>query len=339
VTVNTVHAGVGGRRRCSSHRRPCSLLIHGLSVHGKDAVAERDRVRRLPVHLWLGPCISTPDADGSEVLSRELLGVSNEARPVPSVDRQPPLCFPADLHEKCFKCLSSSHKVATCRMSPCCLRCKGFGHLARECKRWWRVPPSSGAPGGQPWRLAQVHPPAHIGTAISGGATPAGRGRRRRCQRRRHQSWLRVNTTYSSDHAAANRGEPANSTDSSCDAAADRGELANGTCLLGLDPLMLTMGPHDLLSSHDAMDNSMLEKFVASLTANRIAMCPTLDRLASTSMATLLEVGAKTGVTCVCNCGQRTLSQLASLELQPPTSVPFSVGYRIATSIASTRAG
>jgi hypothetical protein len=126
---------------------------------------------------------------------------------------------------------------------------------------------------------------------ISGGAVPAGRGRRHQCRRRRHQSWSRVNTTDSSDHVAANRGEPTNSTDSSCDAAADRGELANGTRLLGLDPLTLTMGPHDLLSGRDAMDDPMLEKFAASLTTSRIAMCPTLDRLASTPAATLLEVG------------------------------------------------
>ena len=39
------------------------------------------------------------------------------------------------LHNRCFNRLSYSHCVVTCRLPRRCLRCHGFGHLARECKR------------------------------------------------------------------------------------------------------------------------------------------------------------------------------------------------------------
>ncbi|KAG2550489.1 hypothetical protein PVAP13_9KG339200 [Panicum virgatum] len=41
------------------------------------------------------------------------------------------LCFVTDA----FNCLSYSHRVATCRLPWRCLRCRGFGHLAKKCKR------------------------------------------------------------------------------------------------------------------------------------------------------------------------------------------------------------
>ena len=37
--------------------------------------------------------------------------------------------------DRCFNCLSYSHRVATCRLPQRCLRCHGFRHIARECKR------------------------------------------------------------------------------------------------------------------------------------------------------------------------------------------------------------
>ena len=37
--------------------------------------------------------------------------------------------------DRCFNCLSYSHRVATCRLPRRCLRCHGFRHIARECKR------------------------------------------------------------------------------------------------------------------------------------------------------------------------------------------------------------
>jgi hypothetical protein len=42
--------------------------------------------------------------------------------------------IPVELHGRCFNCLSLSHKVATCLLPQCCLRCRGYRHLARDCK-------------------------------------------------------------------------------------------------------------------------------------------------------------------------------------------------------------
>jgi hypothetical protein len=39
--------------------------------------------------------------------------------------------IPAKLHDRCFNCLSLSHRVATCRLS---WRCRGYRHLASDCK-------------------------------------------------------------------------------------------------------------------------------------------------------------------------------------------------------------
>jgi hypothetical protein len=52
----------------------------------------------------------------------------------------------------------------------------------------------------------------------------------------------------------------------------------------------------------------MVEEFAASLAASRIVTCPPLEHLASTPMATQLEVAAKAVVTCVCTYGKQTLS-------------------------------
>lgn len=40
---------------------------------------------------------------------------------------------------RCFNCPSYSHKVATSRLPRRCLRCHGFRHLARDCKRLRRA--------------------------------------------------------------------------------------------------------------------------------------------------------------------------------------------------------
>lgn len=42
---------------------------------------------------------------------------------------------PEDLCDRCFNCLSYSHRVATCRLPRRCLHCHGFRHLARDCKQ------------------------------------------------------------------------------------------------------------------------------------------------------------------------------------------------------------
>lgn len=43
--------------------------------------------------------------------------------------------IPPELVDLCLKCLSTTHRIATCRLPVRCRRCKGLGHIARECKR------------------------------------------------------------------------------------------------------------------------------------------------------------------------------------------------------------
>lgn len=96
--------------------------------------------------------------------------------------------------------------------------------------------------------------------------------------------------------------------DSSSDAATDRDEPANGMCLLGLDPLMLTTWPQDMLPGRDATNVPMLEEFAASIAANRIVTHPPLVPLVSTPVANQPEEGAAAVVTLVCTCKQQALS-------------------------------
>ena len=67
----------------------------------------------------------------------------------------------------------------------------------------------------------------------------------------------------------------------------------NGTRLLGVDPLMLAMWPHDVFLVRDITDAPMLEEFATSLGTGQIVTCPQLEHLASTPAATQLEVAAK----------------------------------------------
>jgi hypothetical protein len=115
------------------------------------------------------------------------------AREGRSASHRPLRHIPADLHGKCFNCLSSAHRVATCKLPQRCLRCKGLRHVARDCKQprrmdsrssFDRAPSSSGTistPDGQPRRRVREPTPgnwlcAHGGTfgtdrATSGMAT------------------------------------------------------------------------------------------------------------------------------------------------------------------------
>jgi hypothetical protein len=79
-----------------------------------------------------------PNADGwREILPRQ------EPRPVvaSTEPRRGPMQLshirkiPTELHDRCFNCLSYSHRVATCRLPRRCLRCHDFSHLARDYKR------------------------------------------------------------------------------------------------------------------------------------------------------------------------------------------------------------
>jgi len=103
---------------------------------------------RIPVQLRLGPRsrVSALDADGWRctlprspilpVANQRLRRGGGEARlqlGVPPGVR--PRIFPVDFRGRCFNCLSRTHRVATCRLPRHCLRCHGFGHIARDCKR------------------------------------------------------------------------------------------------------------------------------------------------------------------------------------------------------------
>ncbi|KAF8724062.1 hypothetical protein HU200_021075 [Digitaria exilis] len=116
--------------------------------------------------------ISAPDDDGRDM--------TLPPRPVPR--------FPLEMHGKCLKCLSSSHRR--------CLHCKGFCHRARDCKLL-RV---AGSPrtivpadsASLPLRIVQ----SRVLDAVGHG----GGGRRHR-RRRRHQQRMRGDATATSTPA------------------------------------------------------------------------------------------------------------------------------------------
>ena len=99
-----------------------------------------------------------------------------------SVNQRTPTRYPTDLHGKCFNCLSTAHRVATCKLPPCYLRCKRFQHPAWDCKRRRTVPPSSsgtfGALEGQQRRPVRERilgnrPHAQGDTPSMAGAMPS----------------------------------------------------------------------------------------------------------------------------------------------------------------------
>jgi hypothetical protein len=140
-TTVVVRLGPEGRRRRRSRPRP--QLVHDLLARQVEG--------RVPARQRLG-CrgrVSAPNSDGWwEILHRQ------EVRPAAvSAERQLPPAqkkIPAELHGRCFNCLSYSHRVATCRLPRRCLRCRGFGHIARRCL-WPRRPAkTSTLVGGNP---------------------------------------------------------------------------------------------------------------------------------------------------------------------------------------------
>jgi hypothetical protein len=141
--VGVVHGQCNHRAR---RPRPHPQLVHGLPTRPMEG--------RVPARQCLGRCgqgsahqrISAPDANGwREVLSRGSVSGAGGARPArrASANQRPPTRYPADLHQKCFNCLSIVHRVVNSKLPSHCLRCRGFRHLARDCKRWQAVPPSS----------------------------------------------------------------------------------------------------------------------------------------------------------------------------------------------------
>jgi hypothetical protein len=90
--------------------------------------------------------------------------------------------IPAELHSRCFNCLSYSHRVATCRMPQRCLRCRGYRHIARDCK-WPRqamvMAPEAGGGGSRPPSDAPCGG-SDRATWVAVGGTNGSRLRRRR---------------------------------------------------------------------------------------------------------------------------------------------------------------
>ena len=114
---------------------------------------------RVPAHMRLGlRCgarqrISALDVGSwCEVLSQGSSCGADGAPPAQtaSANQRPPTRYPVDLRGKCFNCLSTTHRVATCKLPPRCLRCKGFRHLVRDYKQRRKVPPSGSSTVGAP---------------------------------------------------------------------------------------------------------------------------------------------------------------------------------------------
>ncbi|CAL4950708.1 unnamed protein product [Urochloa decumbens] len=86
------------------------------------------------------------DEDGfQEAMSRSTrrrirLAEQAASRAPPAPERRR---IPSELVDRCFKCLSFTHRVATCRLPRRCLRCHGFRHIARDCTRP-HAPPVTG---------------------------------------------------------------------------------------------------------------------------------------------------------------------------------------------------
>jgi len=80
------------------------------------------------------------------------------------------LKIPAHFHIRCFNCLSLSHCVATCQVRQRCLRCRGLGHIARDCCR----PKATLNGGGQPRHARTDHCQPSQRASLDG--TPAAYG-------------------------------------------------------------------------------------------------------------------------------------------------------------------
>ena len=80
--------------------------------------------------------------------------------------------IPAELRDRCFNCLSYSHRGATCRLPRCCLRCHGYRHLAKDHRRP-RSAKSVTKSDNLPRHSACGDPPASqpLGGPSSNGAT------------------------------------------------------------------------------------------------------------------------------------------------------------------------
>ena len=97
---------------------------------------------RVPACQRVGACVplrrrrrvSPPDAEGwREVLHRQAETTPAERAATFKPPRRRRIA--EALRDRCLNCLSYSHRIATCHLPLRCLRCRGFQHIARDCKR------------------------------------------------------------------------------------------------------------------------------------------------------------------------------------------------------------
>ena len=128
--------------------------------------------------------------------------------------------------DRCFNCLSYSHRVATCQLPR---HCRGFRHLARDRRRPRPASTSAMKGANLPRHSGRDNPPASHHAAHGGaeGAAPGdmgGAGGRRRRRRRRRK-------TKSKD---IGMGAPTDQADNTATS-------TTALCLPELDPLALAL--------------------------------------------------------------------------------------------------
>ena len=200
-----------------------------------------------------------------------------------------------------------------------CLRCRGFQHHAKSCKRPSPASPDLvvdgcfsqrvAAPRCQKTSFAQhrrttsspaeaaglPHGPSPAVAAHAGGK----RWRRRSRHRRRERDNISDAPAGSSGDAAAAR--------------AAHGEMVLGPRLLVPDPLVLTLWPHDTPTGRNTTDDPMLEEFAAS----------SLSLGAAPAIARLKDVPpAEVSYTCSLPGRYQAPPQHADLVLQTPPPCP-----------------
>lgn len=82
--------------------------------------------------------------------------------------------IPPELQDRCLNCLSSAHRIATCRLPVRCRRCMGLNHLARDCKRPRSPSSPSERQGGRRVLPRRAASPSDATPSASQASTPVG---------------------------------------------------------------------------------------------------------------------------------------------------------------------
>ncbi|EEC81421.1 hypothetical protein OsI_24675 [Oryza sativa Indica Group] len=82
--------------------------------------------------------------------------------------------IPPELQDRCLDCLSSAHRIATCRLPVRCRRCMGLNHLARDCKRPRSPSSPSERQGGRRVLPRRAASPSDATPSASQASTPVG---------------------------------------------------------------------------------------------------------------------------------------------------------------------